>query len=81
MLTNVLGRLSKVSGFQHSFFLNPGNKSATAENCKEYIKTKPESWIFLQDGDAGRIIESIPFIGESVEFSENNRLRAYRIEG
>ena len=46
----------------------PVNKTAS-QNCKEYIWTDPTSWTVLKDGKAGRTIESIPYTGESEEFS------------
>ena len=46
----------------------PINKTAT-QNWKEGIQTDPTNWTVPKDSAAGRIIEPIPYTGESEEFS------------
>ena len=46
---------------------NPVNERAS-QNCKEYIWTDPTYWTVLKDGEDVRIIEPIPYTGESEEF-------------
>ena len=57
------------------FYSSPVNETATprtsseSENCKECIKTNPENWAVLKDGDDGRTIDPILYTGESEESS------------